>query len=169
MVKTYRCAGCGYLHVGPAPETCPVCGAPQSKFSEYEFSGDLSGTKTAENLAAAFAGESQANRMYTLFRRIAELEGAPQSVLDAFDRAAREETAHALGHLAYLGKFGETADNVTTAAGGEDYECESMYPSFAETAEAEGFSDIAYYFRSVGRYEKEHRDEYRAALEDLGA
>lgn len=169
MVETYRCASCGYLHVGPAPEKCPVCGAPQIKFSAYEFAGDLSDTKTMENLAAAFAGESQANRMYTLFRRIAELEGAPQSVLDAFDRAAREETAHALGHMAYMGKFGETAANVQTAAGGEDYECESMYPSFAETAEAEGFGDIAYYFRSVGRYEKEHRDEYRAALEDLGA
>lgn len=168
MVESYRCKGCGYYHVGPAPETCPVCGAPRTMFAEYAgIDGDLTGSKTLENLAAAFAGESQANRMYTLFRRIAELEGAPQSVLDAFDRAAREETAHALGHLAYMGKFGTTADNVATAAGGEDYECTDMYPGFAETAEAEGFSDIAFYFRSVGRFEKEHRDEYRAALEDL--
>jgi len=169
MVETYRCGNCGYLHVGPAPEKCPVCGASQDRFSAYENAADVTGTKTMENLAAAFAGESQANRMYTLFRRIAELEGAPQSVLDAFDRAAREETAHALGHLAYMGKFGDTTANVTTAAGGEDYECETMYPGFAATAEAEGFDDIAFYFRSVGRYEREHRDEYRAALEDLGA
>lgn len=169
MVETYRCKGCGYLHVGPAPESCPVCGAPKSMFESYTFTGDLSGTKTLENLMAAFAGESQANRVYTLFRRIAELEGAPQSALDAFDRAASEETAHALGHLAYLGKYGDTAANLETAAGGENFECESMYPSFSEIAEAEGFDDIAFYFRSVGRFEKGHRDEYRAALEDLGA
>jgi rubrerythrin len=136
-------------------------------FAEYEGPGDISGTKTFANLEAAFAGESQANRMYTLFRRIAEVEGAPQSVLDAFDRAAREETAHALGHLAYMGKFGDTAANLETAAHGENYECEDMYPSFAATAEEEGLSDIAFYFRSVGRFEQQHRDGYRAAGEEL--
>ena len=136
-------------------------------FSEYEDRKDLAGPQTFENLQAAFAGESQANRMYTLFRRIAELEGAPQSVLDAFDRAAAEETAHALGHLAYMGKYGETKDNLATAASGEDYECTDMYPGFAETAESEGFDDIAFYFRSVGRFEKQHRDEYRNALEEM--
>ena len=57
MVKTYRCKGCGYFHVGPAPEKCPVCGAPQSFFLPYYGLGDLSGTKTLENLKAAFAGE----------------------------------------------------------------------------------------------------------------
>ena len=168
MVEAYRCKGCGYLHVGPPPEKCPVCGVPKAMFAAYEQQHDLSGTKTLENLQAAFAGESQANRMYTLFRRIAELEGAPQSVLDAFDRAAAEETAHALGHLAYMGKYGTTAENLGTAHSGEDYECTDMYPGFAETAEAEGFGDIAYYFRSVGRFEKEHRDGYSKALEDLG-
>lgn len=169
MVDTTRCKGCGYFHVGPVPDTCPVCGAPKTMFVEYEGPGDLAGTKTLENLQAAFAGESQANRMYTLFRRIAKLEGAPSSALDAFDRAAREETAHALGHLAYMDRFGSTADNLKTAASGEDYECEDMYPGFAEAAEAEGFPEIAFYFRSVGRFEKQHRDEYRAALEDLGS
>jgi rubrerythrin len=136
-------------------------------FVPYEGPGDLAGTKTLANLEAAFAGESQANRMYTLFRRIAELEGAPASVLEAFDRAAREETAHALGHLAYMGKFGDTAANLTTAAKGEDYECTDMYPGFAEAAEAEGYPDIAFYFRSVGRFEKEHRDGYTAAHEEI--
>ena len=71
MVESYRCKGCGYVHVGPAPEHCPVCGAPKSSFVEYEGPGNLAGTKTLENLEAAFAGESQANRMYTLFARIA--------------------------------------------------------------------------------------------------
>ncbi len=167
MVETYRCKSCGYFHVGPAPETCPVCGAPKTMFVEYDGPGDLAGTKTLENLQAAYAGESQANRMYTLFKRIAELEGAPPRVIEAFDRAAREETAHALGHLAYMRGYGDTAQNLRQAAAGEDHECEDMYPGFAETAEAEGFPEIAYYLRSVGRFERQHRDEYRKSLEEL--
>jgi rubrerythrin len=167
MVATYRCNSCGYFHVGPAPETCPCCGAPQTAFKEYAGPGDLTGTKTLDNLKAAFAGESQANRRYTLWKRIAELEGAPQSAIDAFDRAAREETAHALGHLAYIGGASTTADNLKAAAAGEDYECTDMYPEFAKIAEDEGLDDIAHYFRRVGYYESEHRAEYLKALEEL--
>ena len=167
MVERYRCRSCGYYHVGPAPERCPVCGAPQKMFVPYEGPGDLAGTKTLENLKAAFAGESQANRMYTLFSRIAELEGRPAAKA-AFDRAREEETAHALGHLAYMAGFGTTADNLAKAIAGEDYEYESMYPEFAKVAEEEGFDDIAFYFRSVGRYEKDHREEYKAAAEGAG-
>lgn len=167
MTEMNRCKGCGYLHVGPAPDVCPVCGAPRSLFAPYANIPDLEGTKTLENLRAAYSGESQANRLYTLFRRIAELEGAPQSVLDAFDRAAREETAHAHGHLAYMSGFGDTRANLEKAAAGEDYECQDMYPLFAATAEEEGFDDIAFYFRSVGKYEASHRDEYKKALGEL--
>ena len=167
MVATYRCSNCGYFHVGPAPESCPVCGAPQSAFKPYEGHGDLTGTKTLDNLKAAFAGESQANRRYTLWKRIAELEGAPQSAIDAFNRAAAEETAHALGHLAYIAGATETAANLKAAAEGESYECTDMYPQFAETAEAEGLHDIAFYFRRVGEFENEHRAEYVAALDEL--
>jgi rubrerythrin len=166
MVELYRCV-CGYLHVGPAPEICPVCGAPASVFVKFDQLPSLEGTKTLENLKAAFAGESQANRKYTLWRRIAELEGAPASALAAFDRAAAEETAHALGHLAYMGGFGTTAQNLKAASEGEGYECTEMYPEFAETADAEDLGVIASYFRSVGRFEKQHRDGYLAALEDL--
>lgn len=167
MVGKYRCAGCGYYHIGDAPETCPVCGAPKSLFKEYDGPGDLSGSQTLENLKAAFAGESQANRRYTLWRRIAELEGAPESALAAFDRAAAEETAHALGHLAYIAGATATVDNLKTAAEGEDNEATDMYPRFAEIAEQEGFADIAFYFRAVGRFEAEHRGEYQQALTDL--
>lgn len=167
-MKMYRCKMCGYLHLGSAPERCPVCGAPSSAFSEYEGPGDLTGSKTLENLKAAFAGESQANRRYTLWRHIAELESAPQSALDAFDRAATEETAHALGHLVYMGGFGTTADNLRAAAAGEEDEASSMYPEFAEIAEAEGHAEIAQYFRAVGRFEAQHRDGYKKALADLG-
>ncbi len=166
MVELNRCV-CGYLHVGPAPERCPVCGAPSTSFSKVDSLPELEGTKTLENLKAAFAGESQANRKYTLWRRVAELEGAPLSVLAAFDRAALEETAHALGHLAYMGGFGTTAENLKAAAEGEGYECEAMYPEFAETADAEGLTAVAGYFRSVGRYEKLHRQAYLAALAEL--
>jgi rubrerythrin len=169
MVATYRCSNCGYFHVGPAPEACPVCGAPQSAFAAYAGPGDLSGTQTLENLKAAFAGESQANRRYTLWKRIAELEGAPQSAIDAFSRAGAEETAHALGHLAYIAGATETAANLKAAAEGESYECTDMYPSFAETAENEGLHDIAFYFRRVGEYEAEHRAAYAKALEELGS
>jgi rubrerythrin len=165
MVETYRCRSCGYFHVGPAPEHCPVCGATNS-FVVYSGPGDLSGTQTLENLKAAFAGESQANRMYTLFARIAELEGAHEARA-VFERAAAEETAHAHGHLAYMSGFGSTVENLRKAIEGENYETTDMYPSFAEIAEKEGLQDIAFYFRSVGRYEKEHRDEYRKVLEDL--
>ena len=165
-MEMYRCSGCGYLHVGPAPDTCPVCGAPKTAFSSYTPK-DVSGTETLENLKAAFAGESQANRRYTLFSRIAELEGAPAAKA-AFDNAAAEETAHALGHLAYMGVLGSTKDNLAAASEGEGYEFFEMYPAFAETAEKEGFPEIAYYFRSVGRFEKQHKDEYEKALGEQG-
>jgi rubrerythrin len=160
MIELYRCKGCGYLHVGPAPEKCPVCGAPQQFFLPWDNKQDLSGTQTLANLQAAFAGESQANRRYTLFSRIAELEGNV-AAKEAFDHAAAEETAHALGHLAYMGAFGDTSANLQTAADGEDYEFVSMYPEFAQIAEDEGYPEIAFYFRSVGGFERKHRDRYR--------
>jgi len=165
MLEIVRCKACGYPHVGPAPEKCPVCGAPQSFFLPYEGPGDLTGTKTLENLMAAFAGESQANRRYTLWKRIAGLEH-DDTATAAFDHAATEETAHALGHLAYMGAFGSTAENLASAAEGEDYETVEMYPGFAAVAENEGFDDIAQYFRAVGGFERRHRDDYRAAMEN---
>ena len=166
MVQGYRCAGCGYYHIGPAPDACPVCGAPKSAFAEYAGPGDLSGTKTLDNLKAAFAGESQANRRYTLWSRIAGIEGAPAAVA-AFDHAAAEETAHALGHLAYIAGATSTADNLAAAINGEGYEFEEMYPTFAADAEAEGFPEIAEYFRAVGGFEDKHRGQYDAALKGL--
>ena len=166
-MESYRCKGCGYFHIGPAPEQCPVCGAPRSFFVEYEGPGDLGGSKTLENLKAAFAGESQANRRYALFMRIAELEGL-DAAREAFERALTEETAHALGHLAYMGAYGSTRENLSVAAEGEDEETTQMYPGFAETAEEEGYPQIAQYFRALGGYERQHRDAFRKVLDDLG-
>lgn len=167
MIEQYRCSACGYLHVGPAPERCPMCGALQKAFKEFGGVEGLTGTRTMDNLAAAFAGESQANRRYTLWKRIAELEGAPASAIAAFERAAAEETAHALSHLAYMAGATTTADNLKAAAAGEDNEATDMYPSFAQIAEDEGFPEIAFYFRNVGRFEGEHREEYTTGLSDL--
>lgn len=166
MLQTHRCRVCGYLQVGEATEKCPMCGAAPSAFVAYD-APDLTGTKTAENLMAAFAGESQANRRYSLFRRIAELEGAPQSTLDAFDRAMAEETAHALSHLVYVGGYGSTAENLVAASAGEDHEQMDMYPQMAETAEAEGFPEIAFYLRQVGKFEGEHSQGYVDAKQEL--
>lgn len=164
MLEMTRCKSCGYVHVGPAPERCPVCGAPRSFFLPYDGPGDLTGTQTLQNLHAAFEGESQANRRYTLFARIAELE-SHDDAREAFDRAATEETAHALGHLAYMGAFGPTKENLASAVAGEEYETAEMYPEFARIAEEEGHPQIAQYFRAVGGYERQHRDGFKKALE----
>ena len=166
MIETYRCKGCGYVHAGPAPDTCPVCGASRSAFLAYDGPGDLAGSKTLENLKAAFAGESQANRRYSLWSRVAAVEGAPAAVA-AFDHAAAEETAHALGHLVYMGGAGATRQNLQAAIDGETYEFREMYPRFAEEADAEGHADIAYYFRCVGAFEDKHRAAYEGALAEL--
>lgn len=166
-MEGYRCTVCSHYHVGgPAPDVCPVCQA-KNAFEPYTGPGDLTGTKTLENLKAAFAGESQANRRYTMYSRIADAEGAGSAV-EAFDHAAAEETAHALGHLAYMGGYGTTADNLKTAIDGEGYETAEMYPQFAEIAEQEGFPEIAHYFRQVGHYENLHQKRYQKALEELG-
>jgi rubrerythrin len=164
-MKVYRCSGCGYLHVGEAPEVCPMCGAKKSAFKEYQVP-DLTGTKTYDNLAAAFAGESQANRKYTLWQQIAKLEGKDEAA-KAFDRPLAEETAHALSHAAYMGLFDDTATNLENAAEGERYESEEMYPAFAKTAEEEGFPELAAYFKALARYEGEHMQGYLQARKAL--
>jgi rubrerythrin len=164
VLELYRCKGCGYVHVGGAPDECPVCGAPKSFFLPYDGPGDLTGTRTLANLQAAFEGESQARGRYTLFAHIAGLEGRA-GAKDAFDRALTEETAHALGHLAYMGAFGPTDENLALAAEGEEYETAEMYPEFARIAEEEGFGQIAQYFRAVGGYEKQHRNGFKKALD----
>jgi rubrerythrin len=166
MIERYRCKSCGYYHVGPAPETCPVCGVPKSFFVPYEGPGDLMGTATLDNLKSAFAGESQANRRYVLWSRIAGLEGAEEAVA-AFEHAAAEETAHALGHLAYMGGANGTGENLRVAMDGEGYEFREMYPAFAEKADAEGLPEIAHYFRRLAGFEGQHRDAYEKALRAL--
>ena len=93
--------------------------------------------KTNENLAVAFAGESQANRKYLAFARQAEQEGFPQVAM-LFRAAAEAETIHALAHLTNQGGVGTTLQNLQAAVAGETYEFTEMYPPMVEQAIAEG-------------------------------
>ncbi len=92
---------------------------------------------TNENLATAFAGESQANRKYLAFARAAEKEGLPQ-IARLFRAAAEAETIHALAHLANMGGVGTTRENLEAAVAGETYEFTTMYPPMVDQANAEG-------------------------------
>src|SRR5512142_830165 len=92
---------------------------------------------TLENLAVAFAGESQANRKYLAFAKQADKEGLPQ-IAKLFRAAAEAETIHALGHLANMGGIGTTLQNLEAAVAGETYEFTEMYPPMVEQAKAEG-------------------------------
>lgn len=164
-MKIYRCKACGYLHIGEAPEECPMCHASSKVFYEYQ-PADVTGTKTAENLAAAFAGESQANRKYTLWQHIAKMAGEEEAAA-AFDRPMAEETAHALSEAVYLGLFGGVKENLQNAAAGEQYEEEDMYPEFAKIAREEGFEDIAHFFEMTAKYEGQHKAGYQKAADNL--
>jgi rubrerythrin len=92
---------------------------------------------TNQNLAVAFAGESQANRKYLAFAKAAEKEGLPQ-IARLFRAAAEAETIHALGHFANMGGVGTTLQNLEAAVAGETYEFTEMYPPMVKTAQAEG-------------------------------
>ncbi len=123
-------------------------------------------TDTMENLQAAFAGESQANRKYLAFARKADQEGYPQAAR-LFRAAAFGETVHALNHLAAMDGIGTTAENLKEAFGGETYEFESMYPPMMEQAEAEGNKKAFRTFRYANEVEKVHARMYQAALDVL--
>ena len=166
MATGYRCESCSYYHIGALPDACPVCGAAQKYLVEYEGPGNLTGTKTLDNLKAAFAGESQANRRYTLWSRIATQAGIP-TVAAVFDAAANDETAHALGELAYMGGFAETATNIKSAMAGEQAEFEEMYVRMAKEAKEEGFPEVAAYFRALGRSEFQHHQALGSILSTL--
>ena len=126
------------------------------------------GTKTAENLAAAFAGESQARNKYTYFASKAKKEGFEQ-IADIFLKTADNEKEHAkMWYKELHDGIGSTAENLADAADGENFEWTDMYEGFAKTAEAEGFKALAAKFRMVGAIEKHHEERYRALLENVG-
>jgi rubrerythrin len=120
---------------------------------------------TNENLATAFAGESQANRKYLAFARQAEKEGFGQ-VARLFRAAAEAETLHALAHLANKGGVGTTLRNLEEAVAGETYEFTEMYPPMVEQAKAEGHKAKTM-LDFANRAEKVHAGLFRQALEAL--
>lgn len=136
---------------------------------------ELKGSKTAQNLADAFAGESQANRRYLYFASKADVEGAPD-VAAVFRGTAEGETGHAHGHLEYLEQVGDpatglaigaTEQNLKSAIAGETHEYTDMYPGMAKTARDEGFDEIADWFETLAKAEKSHAGKFQKTLESI--
>ena len=128
----------------------------------------LQGTKTHQNLKEAFAGESQANRRYLYFAKVADVEGYPE-IAGNFKETADGETGHAHGHLDYLKQIGDpatglpignTEKNLKAAVAGETYEYETMYPGMAKTAREEGFAELAEWFETLAKAEKSHAGRF---------
>ena len=142
---------------------------------------NLKGTQTEKNLLTAFAGESQARNRYTYFASQAKKDGY-QQIAAIFEETANQEKEHAEREFKFLeggevkisaafpaGVIGSTLENLKDAAAGEHYENTEMYPNFAETAEKEGFTEIANVFRNIAIAEKRHEDRYVALAGNIAA
>ncbi len=121
---------------------------------------------TTDNLQAAFAGESQANRKYLFFAEKADREGHKQ-IARLFRAAAEAETVHARNHLNVIKGITSTAENLRAAVGGEQYEFTEMYPEFIRQAESDGNSDAGRSFDLANRVEKIHHGLFQSALDML--
>ncbi len=125
------------------------------------------GTQTEKNLMAALAGESEARNKYTWFASKAKKDGFEQ-IAEIFLKTADNEKEHAkLWYKELTGGVGSTAENLATAAAGENYEWTDMYDGFAKTADEEGFPELAAKFRGVAAIEKTHEERYRALLKNI--
>ena len=127
---------------------------------------ELKGTKTEQNLMAAFAGESQARNKYSYFASKAKKDGYEQ-IAALFLQTAENEKEHAKMWFKALGELGDTAENLLHAAEGENAEWTDMYARMADEADAEGFHDLAKDFRGVAAIEKLHEERYRALLKNV--
>jgi rubrerythrin len=152
-----------------------LCAAISARAKETIMAA-LKGSKTAQNLKDAFAGESQANRRYLYFAQKADVEGY-NDVSTVFRSTAEGETGHAHGHLEYLEEvgdpatgepIGDTALNLKASIAGETHEYTDMYPGMAKTARAEGFDEIADWFETLAKAEKSHAGRFQKALDTLG-
>jgi len=126
----------------------------------------LKGTKTEQNLRAAYAGESEATNKYSYFASVAKKEGY-QQLAAFFEETSGNERAHAKIWFRLLGGIGNTAENLQSGVEGENYEWTSMYPQFAKEAREEGFEHIAKLFERVAEIEKRHEARYKKLLENL--
>ena len=124
------------------------------------------GTQTEKNLMAAFSGESEARNKYTYFASKAKKEGYEQ-IAALFLKTADNEKEHAKLWFKELEGIGNTAENLVSAANGENYEWTDMYAGFAKTADEEGFHELAERFRLVAAVEKHHEERYRALLHNV--
>ena len=138
------------------------------KMSEVKSTNRYAGTKTEKNLMEAFAGESMARNKYTYFASVAKKAGYEQ-IAALFLHTADNEKEHAKLWFKELNGIGSTAENLAAAADGENYEWTDMYEGFAQTAEAEGFPELAAKFRGVAAIEKHHEERYRALLKNVEA
>ncbi|MBI5191759.1 MAG: rubrerythrin family protein [Nitrospirae bacterium] len=118
---------------------------------------------TLDNLAAAFAGESQANRKYLAFAKKADAEGFPQ-IAKLFRAAAAAETVHAHNHLGIMDGIGDTVVNLNSAIGGETHEFTEMYPGFIKVAEADGNKKAKWSFDVANKVEEIHAGLFTEAL-----
>jgi len=134
----------------------------------------LDGSQTLENLKAAFAGESQANRRYLYFAKVADIEGYPD-IAGNFRDTAEGETGHAHGHLDYIKTvgdpatglpIGDTLENLAAAVAGETHEYTDMYPGMAKTAREEDFEEIADWFETLAKAEKAHAGRFQSLLDE---
>ena len=129
---------------------------------------ELKGSRTEQNLQAAFAGESQARNKYTYYASKARKEGYNQ-IADLFEETANNEKEHAKiwFKLLHDGEVPTTSKNLLDAAEGENYEWTDMYAEFARVAKEEGFTRIAFLFEKVGEIEKHHEERYRKLLANV--
>ena len=139
----------------------------------------LKGTQTEQNLLKAFAGESQARNRYEFFAKVAAEEGY-QQISNIFQKTAGQEKQHAKRFFKFLeggdaeitatypaGKIGTTAENLKEAAMGENEEWTLLYPGFAETAQKEGFPQVAAAFKMISKVEAEHEKRYLKLLKNV--
>ncbi|MBR2906085.1 MAG: rubrerythrin family protein [Lentisphaeria bacterium] len=123
-------------------------------------------SKTAANLAYAFAGESQARNKYTYFASVARKEGYEQ-IAAIFEQTANNEKEHAKLWFKALGGIGDTKANLLAAAAGEHEEWTEMYKNFSEEAAREGFTELSIQLAKVAEIEKRHEERYRKLIANL--
>ena len=166
----YKCTVCSHVfESSDAHPVCPNCKASGDKLeliSETPKANKYAGTQTEKNLEAAFAGESQARNKYTYFASAAKKEGFEQ-IAALFQKTADNEKEHAKMWFKELNGIGDTAQNLLHAAEGENYEWTDMYEGFAQTAQEEGFPELAAKFHLVAAIEKHHEERYRALLHNV--
>ena len=171
-MEKFKCKVCGYIHEGELTSdfVCPRCKQPASAFEKIETpktgASKYAGTETEKNLETAFAGESMARNKYTFYSAVAKNQGFEQ-IADLFLKTAENERSHAYMWFKELNGVGDTAENLLHAAEGENYEWTDMYYKFAQTAEKEGFPELAARFRYVAEVEKHHEERYRALLKNV--